>query len=105
MFAALQLYLLAFITAVLFAVEVFALVDAVRRPPAAFVSAGKRTKNFWAVLLGVFAVLGFIGLYPPIGGGFLGLWALFVVIPAAIYMTDVRPAVSGYRDRGSSGRW
>lgn len=104
MFADLQFYLLSLITVILFAAEAFALVDALRRPAAAFVSAGKRTKVFWSLVLGVAAALGFIGLYPPLGGGYLGLMALFVVIPAIIYLTDVRPAVGGYRGpRGGSG--
>lgn len=97
MFASLQLYLLATISAVLLAAEAFALVDALRRPAAAFVSAGKRTKVFWSVLLMVGAVLGFVGLFPPLGGGFLGLAVFFAVIPALIYLSDVRPAIRGYR--------
>ena len=110
MFGALQIYLLSLITVVLFAVEVYALVDALRRPATAFVSAGKRTKTFWSLVLGAAAVLGFVGLYPPLGGGFLGLMALFLIIPAIIYLTDVRPALGGSRGSrgprgGSRGGW
>ncbi|PFG34328.1 DUF2516 family protein [Sanguibacter antarcticus] len=114
MFADLQFYLLGLITVVLFASEVFALVDALRRPGAAFVSAGKKTKTFWSLVLAAAVALGFIGLYPPLGGGYLGLMALFVVIPAIIYLTDVRPALgsmrgprggSGPRGPGSRGGW
>lgn len=112
MFGDLQLYLLSLITVVLFAVEVYALVDALRRPTGAFVSAGKRTKTFWSALLGAAAVLGFVGLYPPLGGGYLGLMALFLIIPAIIYLTDVRPALGGSRGPrggsrgpGSRGGW
>lgn len=97
MFASLQLYLLVAIAVVLLATEVFALVDALRRPAAAFVSAGKRTKVFWSVLLLVGAVIGFIGLPQPLGGGFLGLAGFFAIIPALIYLSDVRPAIRGYR--------
>lgn len=109
MFGALQFYVLGLITVVLFAVEAYALVDALRRPAGAFVSAGKRTKQFWSLLLGGAAVLGFVGLYPPLGGGYLGLMALFVIIPALVYLTDVRPAVGGSRgprggSRGPSNR-
>ncbi|SDD39101.1 Protein of unknown function [Sanguibacter gelidistatuariae] len=111
MFASLQQFLLALITVVLLAVEVYSLVDALRRPAAAFVSAGKRTKNFWSALLAIAAVLGFIGLTPPLGGGFLGLAVLFAVIPAMIYLSDVRPALGGRRrprgggPSGSRGGW
>lgn len=104
MFASLQLYLLVTITVALLAVEVYALVDALRRPAGAYPSAGKRTKNFWAGILAIGAVLGFVGLYPPLGGGFLGLAVLFAVIPAMIYLSDVRPAIGGYRKpRGGGG--
>ena len=99
MFASLQVLLFALITAALLVVEVYALIDALRRPNEAFVSAGKRTKTFWAVLLAVGAVLGFIGLPYPLGGGFLGLAVLFAVIPALIYLSDVRPALGGRRPR------
>ena len=103
MFGDLQLYLLSLLTVVLFAIEVYALVDALRRPSTAFVSAGKRTKTFWTLLLGAAAVLGFVGLYPPLGLGVLGLMALFLIIPAIVYLTDVRPALGGSRGpRGSS---
>ena len=42
-----------------FAAEVFALVDCVRHRPDAFVAAGKRTKQFWSIVLGI-AVAGFV---------------------------------------------
>ena len=96
MFALLQVYLLALITVALLVVEVYALIDALRRTNEAFVSAGKRTKSFWAILLGVGAALGFVGVTPPRGLGLLGLAA---VIPALIYLSDVRPALGGRRPR------
>lgn len=97
MFALLQVYLLALITVALLVVEVYALIDALRRTNEAFVSAGKRTKSFWAILLAVGAALGFVGVTPPLGLGLLGLAALFAVIPALIYLSDVRPALGGHR--------
>lgn len=97
MFASLQVLLLAIITVVLLIVEVYALIDALRRSNEAFVSAGKRTKTFWSALLGLGAALGFIGVTPPIGLGLLGFAAFFAVIPAMIYLSDVRPALGGHR--------
>ena len=38
-------------------VEVWAFVDAVRRPGPAFPAAGKQTKPLWLVILGVAAVI------------------------------------------------
>lgn len=102
MFASLQVLLFAVVATVLLVVEVYALIDALRRPNAAFVSAGKRTKTFWSILLAVGAVLGFIGLPYPLGGGFLGLAVLFTVVPALIYLSDVRPAL-GSRPRKPRG--
>ena len=69
------------------ACEVFALVDALRHRPDAFVAAGKRTKNFWMILLLVAVVLG-----------------------AAVYLADVRPALRrvtgrGRRNDGPYGPW
>lgn len=78
----------------LFGIEVWALVDAARRPAAAFVSAGKRTKNFWLLLTGIAAAVGFIGI--PFGGGSVGFLAFIAVVPAGVYLADVRPAVRGY---------
>lgn len=40
--------------------EVFALVDALRHRPDAFIAAGKRTKNFWLLVLGVATAVGFV---------------------------------------------
>jgi len=86
-----------------FALEVFALVDALRRRSDAFVAAGKRTKRFWVVLL-VFAVaLGFIGLPRPVGfGDALSIFSIIAVVAAAVYLTDVRPAVRQIRGGGGT---
>lgn len=84
----------------LLAVEVWALVDAARRPAAAFLAAEKRTKNFWLVLLGVGAVVGFVA-----SGNLFFMFA--AVVPAAIYLGDVRREVALYSRRRppSGGGW
>jgi hypothetical protein len=84
-----------------FCVEVWAFVDAIRRPGPAFVAAGKQTKPIWLVILGVASV---IGLYSSTVGG-LNLVSLFPIIAfvaAAIYLTDVRPKVKEFRGGSSS---
>jgi hypothetical protein len=89
-----------------FALEVYALIDALRHRPDAYVAAGKRTKTFWVAILGVAAAFGFIALPPPIGAGFvqsLGLLSIIAVVAAAVYLTDVRPAVRQIRG-GGGGR-
>ncbi|WP_127126870.1 DUF2516 family protein [Georgenia sp. SYP-B2076] len=93
----LQQYLMLGLSLVLFGVEAWALIDAARRPAAAFLAAGKRTKNFWLILTGVAAAVGFIG----IGG--IGFLQFVAVVPAGVYLADVRPAVSGYGG-GRGGR-
>lgn len=96
MFGFLQGTVLLIMTTVCFVAEVAAVIDCARRPAGAFVSAGKRSKNFWLLLTGGSAAVGFLGLEPPLGIGYLGVTALFVAIPAFIYFADVRPAVSRY---------
>jgi hypothetical protein len=84
---------------VAFGVEVWALIDALSQRPGAFVAAGKLTKRLWLIILGVATALGFLGL--PIGGGNpLGLLSIVAVVAAAVYLTDVRPAVRQLRGRG-----
>jgi 4-amino-4-deoxy-L-arabinose transferase-like glycosyltransferase len=87
------------LTLAAFAVCVFAFVDAIRRPAPAFEYAGKRTKQFWSILLGVAVALAFVSVGP--GFSFL---VLISVVAAAVYLTDVRPAVRTYGGGGASGR-
>jgi hypothetical protein len=78
----------------LLALTVWAFVDALIRPAAGFVAAGKLTKPGWAAITGLAAVI--IFWQGPMS--FLGLPA---VIAAIVYLVDVRPAVRGLR-RGNS---
>ena len=72
----------------------WAFVDALVRPAAGFVAAGKLTKPGWAAITGIAAVVMYLfGVM-----SFLGLPA---VIAAVVYLVDVRPAVRGLR-RGNS---
>jgi Protein of unknown function (DUF2516) len=91
-----------------FGAEVFALVDALRHRPDAFLAAGKRTKKFWTVVTGIAAILGFISI-----GNSVTLFSvgLIAIVAAGIYLADVRPAlqqVSGGRGgqhMGPYGPW
>lgn len=80
------------------AVEVYALVDCVRRRPDAFTAAGKRTKNFWMLVTGVAVLLGIVAL------GGLGLLAIVGIVAAGVYLADVKPALDQVMGRGGSGR-
>jgi predicted membrane metal-binding protein len=84
-------------------VEVWAFVDAVRRPTSAFPAAGKQTKPLWLIILGVAAAIGLYSATRTSGiGVVVSILPVAAFIAAAIYLTDVRPKV---RDmgRGSGG--
>ena len=76
------------------ALTVWAFVDALVRPAAGFVAAGKLTKPGWMAITALAALI--ILWQGPMS--FLGLPA---VIAAVVYLVDVRPAVRGLR-RGNS---
>ena len=71
---------------------VWALIDALTRPTAAFVAAGKQTKPIWLAILGVALLLVLVGL-----GGVLGIFGFIVAVAAIVYLVDVRPAVREMR--------
>jgi hypothetical protein len=76
------------------ALALWAFVDALVRPAAGYVAAGKLTKPGWAAITGLSVLV--IFFFTPMS--FLGLPA---VIAAIVYLVDVRPAVRGLR-RGNS---
>jgi hypothetical protein len=77
---------------------VWALVDALTRPPAAFVAAGKQTKQIWLAILGVCLLLCLLGF-----GVYLGILGAVIAVAAIVYLVDVRPAVRGMRPGGPWG--
>lgn len=109
MVATLQVYLYLIFFLAIFALCVWALIDLLRRPTAAFPSAGKRTKSFWGAILGVATAVSFMSIPPPIGLGFLSFLGLLSAVGAIVYLVDVRPAVAPYDrrrgPRGPSGGW
>jgi hypothetical protein len=84
---------------VILALSVWALIDVLRRPAAAFTTAGKRTKRFWGALVGGAAVFAFIALPYPIGFGYLSFLALGSAVAAIVYLVDVKPAITPYSGR------
>lgn len=91
------LYLVFYVA--IFGLSVWALVDLVRRPPAAFPAAGKRTKSWWAAILGVSVAVAFMALPYPIGFGYLSFLALISAVAAIVYLADVKPAITPYSGR------
>jgi len=73
-------FLVIFVAIVL--VKLFALIDAASRPAGAYTYAGKRTKQFWLIVLGLAVVSTFVGFFTLIG-----------LVAALVYLLDVRPAL------------
>ncbi|HEY5990279.1 MAG TPA: DUF2516 family protein [Streptosporangiaceae bacterium] len=84
-----------------FAAEVFAFIDAMRRPAPAFVAAGKQTKPLWLVILGIATVVGLASVVA--GLSLVSILPIAAFVAAAIYLTDVRPKVRQSGGGGSSG--
>ena len=76
------------------ALALWAFVDAIIRPAAGFVAAGKLTKPGWLAITGIATLV--LLYFGPLS--FLGLPA---VVAGAVYLVDVRPAVRGLR-RGNT---
>lgn len=92
--------LMLIITLALLVLELVALIDAAIRPAAAYVAAGKQTKQFWLVLLGVSTAVSVLVGIP----GYFAL-GLVGVVAGSVYLVDVRPAVRSYRGgRGGNDR-
>ncbi|MDO5662073.1 MAG: DUF2516 family protein [Brachybacterium sp.] len=89
----------------LFAIEVWALINALRFSPQAYIAAGKRTKTFWSLLTGLAVLLGFLTL--PVGGGGFGgmLFMLIGIVIAGIFLADVLPALRQVMGRAYRNRY
>jgi hypothetical protein len=77
------------------ALAVWAFVDALLRPAAAFVGAGTLTKPGWLAITAIAALL----LYFLGPMSFLGLPA---VVASIVYLVDVRPAVRALKGGGNN---
>jgi uncharacterized iron-regulated membrane protein len=96
--ASLQGYIVMALSIVALGVEVYALVDCLRRRPDAFTAAGKRTKSFWLLVTGLSVLLGIVAL------GGLGLLAIVAIVAAGVYLADVKPALDQVMGRGSGNQ-
>ena len=84
-----------------FVVEVWALIDAARTPNDAYTAAGKLDKTKWLLILGVATVVGLGGAAAYLS--LLSFLPIIAFIAAAIYLADVKPAVTPYRKRRRGG--
>ncbi len=110
MLSQLQLFVWMVLALAVFAVQVVALVDALRRPARAFTAEGKLSKNIWLIILGIAAAIGLLGIPSGGGGGGFGFFNIIAVTPAIIYWVDVRPRIrhhgrGGGRPQGPAGGW
>lgn len=114
MFGFLQLIVVNVISYAAFALGVWALIDAARRSPAAFVSAGKQTKSLWLIVLGIATAILFVALPFPFGKAALSIFNFVALIAAAaviVYFVGVKPALGAHRrgpkagGRSNKGSW
>lgn len=77
----------------LMGVKVWALVDALTRPAAAYVAAEKLTKQGWLLILGLTVVSSLIWSSP------LGLLSIVGTVAAFVYLLDARPALASVTRR------
>ncbi|MGN6780510.1 MAG: DUF2516 family protein [Marmoricola sp.] len=75
------------------AMELFALVDALIRPAAAYAAAGKLSKAGWLVIL-VLSLLTCLAIRSP-----MNILGLLGAVAAGVYLADVRPALASIRRR------
>jgi len=95
----------------IFVLSAWALIDLLRRPSAAYVSAGKLTKAKWGAILGVATAVSFATVPFPTGlTPFPFFLALVCAVAAVVYLVDVKPAVTPYTRKrppssGPYGGW
>ena len=105
MIALIQMWIFVVLSLALLAVEIWALINALRFRPDAYIAAGKRTKTFWAILTGVAVLLGFLSLPYPVGRGGSMLFMLAGIIIAGIFLADVLPALKHVMGRAQGRRY
>ena len=87
----LQNSMMLLLSLMLFGCKAFAFVDAATRPAALFVAAGKQTKQFWMLILGLATAVHMV-LWDPIG-----ILNIIGVVAAFVYLADTRPAMKALR--------
>lgn len=74
-------------------VKVWALIDAIGRPPAAYLATDKQTKAAWLWILGLSLVAHLVFVRP------YALLSLLGTVAAFVYLLDVRPALAAVTRR------
>jgi len=68
--------------------NVFALIDAVRRKPEAFIAVDRQTKQIWLMILGGSLLAQW--LFNALSAGVLSILALAAIVATIVYLVDVR---------------
>jgi asparagine N-glycosylation enzyme membrane subunit Stt3 len=87
----LQNSMMLLLSLMLFGCKAFAFVDAATRPAALFVAAGKQTKQFWMLILGLATAVHMVFWNP------IGILNIVGVVAAFVYLADTRPAMKALR--------
>ena len=87
MVQSIQSSILLFATLLLFALQAWAIVDAISHRPEAYEAAGKQTKTMWLVILAV-ALAAHLIFWNPVS-----LLNIAGAVAAIVYLVDVRPAL------------
>jgi hypothetical protein len=77
----------------LMAVKVWAFVDALIRPAAAYPAAGKLTKPAWLLILGLTVASSLLWTSP------LSMFSIIGTVAAFVYLLDARPALASVTRR------
>ena len=77
----------------LMAVKIWAFIDALTRPAAAYVAADKLTKPAWTLILGLVVATSLLWQSP------LGLFSMVGTVAAFVYILDVKPALASVTRR------
>lgn len=71
----------------LLGVKIWAFIDALSRPAAAYVAAGKLTKPGWTLILGLTVASSLVWSSP------LGIFSIVGTVAAFVYLLDAKPAL------------
>lgn len=82
---------------VLLAMQVFALIEAVRYRADAYTAAGKLSKPIWIGICAVAVAIGILSINWP-----LSIFEIIAVVAAGVFLADVRPALRRVLGRSKS---
>ncbi|MFD6950710.1 hypothetical protein A6A08_14360 [Nocardiopsis sp. TSRI0078] len=83
---------------VTFVASLYALIEAIRTPAAAFELMDKQTKKLWVVLTGVATALSLLAVFSG-----RGMFVILGLVATLVFLLDVRPAVKGTGGSNNSG--